>query len=139
MQNLGGEEVAVGESQLDHFIDEKCSMLSKKGVSKEGSVHLAQWMKGQFNNKESIREEFDDEEGNQDWSAEEVAKRSKELRLMHEVKKIEENPSEDEHAAESTSKSTSDSQVSFFYWKFAKLFADLRLFKLYSILCITTF
>lgn len=94
---------------LEHFIDEKCNMLSKSGVSKEGSVHLAQWIKGQFNNKESIPE-FDDEDNNQDWSAEEVEKRSKELRLMHEVKRIEENASEDEQ--QSTSKSTSDSQVS---------------------------
>lgn len=86
-------------------------MLSKSGVSKEGSVHLAQWIKGQFKNNESIPE-FDDEDGNQDWSAEEVEKRSKELRLMHEVKRVEENPSEDEQ--QSTSKSTSDSQVSTF-------------------------
>jgi len=95
--------------RLENFIDEKCSMLSKSGVSKEGSVHLAQWIKGQFSNNDRIPE-FDDEEGNRDWSAEEVEKRSKELRLMHEVKKIDENPSEYEH--QSTSKSTSDSQVS---------------------------
>ncbi|KAL7017953.1 hypothetical protein ACKWTF_010576 [Chironomus riparius] len=93
---------------LENFIDEKCSMLSKSGVSKEGSVHLAKWIKGQFSHNERIPE-FDDDEANQDWSAEEVEKRSKELRLMHEIKKIDENPSEDEQ--QSTSKSTSDSQI----------------------------
>lgn len=100
---------------LEELIDEKCSMLSKKGVSKEGSVHLAQWMKGQFN-KNSIPE-FEEEENNHDWSAEEVVKRSKELQLMHEIKKIDE--SEDEQQSQqsqkshqSTSKSTtSGSQV----------------------------
>jgi hypothetical protein len=115
MQNLVEEKSRESSPkmgrQLEHFIDEKCSMLSKSGVSKEGSVHLAQWIKGQFNSKQqdSIPEFEDEGEGNQDWSAEEVEKRSKELRLMHEVKRIEENASEDEQ--QSTSKSTSDSQV----------------------------
>ncbi|KAG5674024.1 hypothetical protein PVAND_004015 [Polypedilum vanderplanki] len=113
MQNLVEERSRESSPkmarQLENFIDEKCSMLSKSGVSKEGSVHLAQWIKGQFNNKDSIPEFEDEGDGNQDWSAEEVEKRSKELRLMHEVKRIEENPSEDEQL--STSKSTSDSQI----------------------------
>jgi hypothetical protein len=114
MQNLAEERSREASPkmgrQLESFIDEKCSMLSKSGVSKEGSVHLAQWIKGQFNNKDSIPEFDDESEGNHDWSAEEVEKRSKELRLMHEVKRIEENASEDEQ--QSTSKSTSGSQVS---------------------------
>jgi hypothetical protein len=118
MQNLVEEHLTTKTEKLtsspkiarvlEKLIDEKCHMLSKSGALKEGSTHLAQWMKGQFN-KDSIPE-FDDEDNNQDWSAEEVEKRSKELRLMHEVKRIDENPSEDEQ--QSTSKSTSDSQVS---------------------------
>lgn len=95
--------------RLENFIDEKCNMLSKSGVSKEGSVHLAQWIKGQFKNTDNIQE-FDSDETKRDWSVEEVLKRSKELKLMHEVKKVDENPSEDEQ--QSTSKSTSGSQVS---------------------------
>lgn len=115
MQNLVEERSRESSpkigKQLASFIDEKCNLLSKSGVSKEGSVHLAQWIKGQFNNNDSIPEFDDESESNQDWSAEEVEKRSKELRLMHEVKRIEEGPSEDEQ--QSTSKSTSDSQVSY--------------------------
>jgi hypothetical protein len=86
---------------LEELIDEKCNLLSKSGVSKEGSVHLAQWMKGQFN-KHSIPE-FEEDEREQDWSAEEVVKRSKELQLMHEIKKIDE--SEDEQQSQQSQKS----------------------------------
>ena len=101
---------------LEELIDEKCNLLSKSGVSKEGSVHLAQWMKGQFSSNKNSIPEFEEDENSFEWSAEEVVKRSKELQLMHEIKKIDE--SEDEHSQvsqkshQSTSKSTtSGSQV----------------------------
>lgn len=98
---------------LEELIDEKCNLLSKSGVSKEGSVHLAQWMKGQFN-KNSIPE-FEEDENGQDWSAEDVVKRSKELQLMHESKKIDESEDESQQSQksqQSASKSTtSGSQV----------------------------
>lgn len=94
---------------LEELIDEKCNLLSKSGVSKEGSVHLAQWMKGQFN-KNSIPE-FDEDENGQDWSAEEVVKRSKELQLMHEIKKIDESEDESQQSQQSIKSTTSGSQV----------------------------
>lgn len=93
---------------LEELIDEKCNLLSKSGVSKEGSVHLAQWMKGQFN-KNSIPE-FEEDEKSRDWSAEEVVKRSKELQLMHEAKKIDE--SEDEQQSQKSQLSASKSTTS---------------------------
>lgn len=93
---------------LEELIDEKCNLLSKSGVSKEGSVHLAQWMKGQFN-KNSIPE-FEEDENSRDWSAEEVVKRSKELQLMHEIKKIDE--SEDEQQSQKSQLSASKSTTS---------------------------
>lgn len=92
---------------LEELIDEKCNLLSKSGVSKEGSVHLAQWMKGQFN-KNSIPEFEEDD--SRDWSAEEVVKRSKELQLMHEIKKIDE--SEDEQQSQKSQLSASKSTTS---------------------------
>jgi hypothetical protein len=98
---------------FEDIIDEKCNLLSSKsGISKEGSAHLAHWMKCQFN--KTTLSEFEEDEENQkevqDWSAEQVVKRSKELQLMHESKKVEEELIEDEQ--QSTSKSTtSDSQV----------------------------
>jgi hypothetical protein len=93
---------------LEELIDEKCNLLSKSGVSKEGSVHLAQWMKGQFN-KHSIPE-FEEDERGLDWSVEEVVQRSKELQLMHEIKKIDE--SEDEQKSQQSQPSVSKSTTS---------------------------
>lgn len=93
-------------------------MLSKSGVSKEGTVHLAQWMKGQFNKQVCASEPIEsDEENSQlnDWSAEEVRKRSTELHLLDvNNKKNDEtlNLSEMEDDGKSASRSTtSDSQV----------------------------
>lgn len=100
---------------MEQLIDAKCNLLSKSGISKEGTVHLAQWMKGQFNKQACASEpiESDDEENSQlqDWSEEDVKRRSTELHLIGDTKKAEENLSEDE--LKSVSKSTtSDSQVS---------------------------
>ncbi|CAO1418624.1 unnamed protein product [Diamesa tonsa] len=74
--------------QLEELIDEKCNLLSKSGVSKEGTVHLAQWMKGQFNKQVCASEPIESDEDNsqmQDWSIEEVRKRSTELHLLHDT------------------------------------------------------
>lgn len=106
--------------RMERLIDEKCNLLSKSGISKEGTVHLAQWMKGQFNKQVCASEpiESDDEENSQlqDWSEEDVRKRSSELHLIGDTKKPpEEIISDDEQKSQkSASKSTtSDSQVSF--------------------------
>lgn len=74
--------------QLEELIDEKCNLLSKSGVSKEGTVHLAQWMKGQFNKQVCASEPIESDEDNsqmQDWSIEEVRKRSTELHLLNDT------------------------------------------------------
>lgn len=102
--------------RMERLIDEKCNLLSKSGISKEGTVHLAQWMKGQFNKQACASEpiESDEEENSQlqDWSVEDVRKRSSELNLIDDSKKLDENVSEDEQKSVSKS-TTSDSQVSF--------------------------
>lgn len=101
--------------RIERLIDEKCNLLSKSGTSKEGTVHLAQWMKGQFNKQACASEpiESDDEENSQlhDWSEEDVKRRSTELNLINDKKKAEESLSEDEQKSLSKS-TTSDSQVS---------------------------
>lgn len=105
--------------RMERLIDEKCNLLSKSGISKEGTVHLAQWMKGQFNKQACASEpiESDEEENSQlqDWSEEDVKRRSTELHLLNEAKKTEETPSDDDQKSQkSASKSTtSDSQVKF--------------------------
>lgn len=101
--------------RMERLIDEKCNLLSKSGISKEGTVHLAQWMKGQFNKQACASEpiESDEEENSQlqDWSEEDVKRRSTELNLVDPKKSDENTTSEDEQ--KSVSKSTnSDSQVS---------------------------
>lgn len=101
---------------MERLIDEKCNLLSKSGISKEGTVHLAQWMKGQFNKQVCASEpiESDEEENSQlqDWSEEDVLRRSSELHLLSDAKKsVEENVSDDEQKSVSKS-TTSDSQVS---------------------------
>jgi hypothetical protein len=102
--------------RMERLIDEKCNLLSKSGISKEGTVHLAQWMKGQFNKQACASEpiESDEEENSQlqDWSEEDVLRRSTELHLIGDSKKADENISEDEQKSVSKS-TTSDSQVSF--------------------------
>lgn len=99
---------------MERLIDEKCNLLSKSGISKEGTVHLAQWMKGQFNKQACASEpiESDDEENSQlqDWSEEDVRKRSSELNLIDGSKKTDDILSEDEQKSLSKS-TTSDSQV----------------------------
>ena len=104
--------------RMERLIDEKCNLLSKSGISKEGTVHLAQWMKGQFNKQACASEpiESDEEENSQlqDWSVEDVRKRSSELNLIDDSKKLDENVSEDEQKSVSKS-TTSDSQVSFLF------------------------
>jgi hypothetical protein len=101
--------------RMERLIDEKCNLLSKSGISKEGTVHLAQWMKGQFNKQACASEpiESDEEENSQlqDWSEEDVLRRSTELHLIGDTKKADEIPSEDEQKSASKS-TTSDSQVS---------------------------
>lgn len=102
--------------RMERLIDEKCNLLSKSGISKEGTVHLAQWMKGQFNKQVCASEpiESDEEENSQlqDWSEEDVLRRSSELHLLSDAKKsVEENVSDDEQKSVSKS-TTSDSQVS---------------------------
>lgn len=99
---------------MERLIDEKCNLLSKSGISKEGTVHLAQWMKGQFNKQACASEpiESDDEENSQlqDWSEEDVKRRSTELNLIGDTSKKADDSEDD---VKSVSKSTtSDSQVS---------------------------
>lgn len=106
---------------MEELIDEKCNLLSKSGVSKEGTVHLAQWMKGQFNKQVCASEPIESDEDNsqmQDWSIEEVRKRSTELHLLNETSAIKPkhddflNLSEVEDELKSgASNTTSDSQV----------------------------
>lgn len=103
---------------LEALIDEKCHLLSKSGVSKEGTVHLAHWMKGQFNKQVCASEPIEsDDESSQlhDWSIEEVRKRSTELNLTDESSKKHDdtlNLSELDDDLKSASRSTtSDSQV----------------------------
>lgn len=99
---------------MERFIDEKCNLLSKRGISKGGTVHLARWMKGQFDKQVCASEpiESDDEEDTE-WSLEDVKRRSNELNLNQTQTKVEETTSEDEQNEKSASKSTtSDSQVS---------------------------
>lgn len=100
--------------RMERLIDEKCNLLSKSGISKEGTVHLAQWMKGQFNKQACASEpiESDEEENSQlhDWSEEDVKRRSTELNLIGSDAK---KPDDSEDDVKSVSKSTnSDSQVS---------------------------
>lgn len=93
---------------LEQIIDEKCNLLSKSGISKEGTVHLAQWMKGQFNKQvcasDPIESEEDEKNQIQDWSEEDVNRRSSELNLLDDTKKPEFNRDDDQKSA---SKSTS--------------------------------
>jgi hypothetical protein len=100
--------------RMERLIDEKCNLLSKSGISKEGTVHLAQWMKGQFNKQVCASDpiESDEDENSQlnDWSEEDVKRRSSELNLLDETKKPDENLSEDDQKSASKS-TTSDSQV----------------------------
>lgn len=99
---------------MERLIDEKCNLLSKNGISKEGTVHLAQWMKGQFNKQAcaSGRIQSDDDENSQlqDWSEEDVNRRSTELHLLDDENNFE-AVSDDELKSASRS-TTSDSQVS---------------------------
>lgn len=127
MQRANGNSISNNEKKIEsspkitrrmeRLIDEKCNLLSKSGISKEGTVHLAQWMKGQFNKQVCASEpiESDEEENSQlqDWSEEDVKRRSSELNLIDDAKKPEENLSEDEQKSASKS-TTSDSQVRFF-------------------------
>lgn len=102
--------------QMEQLIDEKCILLSKSGISKEGTVHLAQWMKGQFNKQacasDPIESDEDENSQLQDWSEEDVKRRSSELNLLDNAKKIDGNLSEDDQKSASKS-TTSDSQVRF--------------------------
>lgn len=110
---------------MERFIDEKCNLLNKRGVSKGGTTHLARWMKGQFDKQacasEPIESDDDDEEetNSQEWSVDEVKRRTRELNLNAQnsggqsSQKADETMSEDEQNEKSASKSTtSDSQVS---------------------------
>ena len=110
--------------QIEEFIDEKCRNLNKTGVPKGSALHLAQWMKGQLDRQIiELSDPIESEtEGDQDWSAEQVSNRSKELKLIdaigklnNELNKLTESHdegSENEDDNKSVSKSTtSDSQV----------------------------
>ena len=101
---------------MEQIIDEKCSLLSRNGISKEGTVHLAQWMKGQFNKQvcpsDPIESDEDENSQLQDWSEEDVKRRSSELNLLDCSKTTEGNLSEDDQKSCSKS-TTSDSQVNF--------------------------
>lgn len=111
---------------IEDIIDEKCRILNKNGTPKGGTLHLAQWMKCQFDNQqqkhrnlinaigegapatveqaetepesfrsdtvdsqletsmdlESDQEKDTDEERIEDWTVEQVRKRSRELKLI---------------------------------------------------------
>lgn len=112
---------------MERFIDEKCNLLNKRGVSKGGTTHLARWMKGQFDKQacasEPIESDDDDAEetNSQEWSVDDVKRRTRELNLNAQnsggggqsSQKADETMSEDEQNEKSASKSTtSDSQVS---------------------------
>jgi hypothetical protein len=125
--NISSNEKKIESSpkitrRMERLIDEKCNLLSKSGISKEGTVHLAQWMKGQFNKQVCASEpiESDEEENSQlqDWSEEDVKRRSSELNLL-DGKKPEENLSEDDQKSASKS-TTSDSQVKQFHELFER-------------------
>lgn len=110
---------------MERFIDEKCNLLSKRGISKGGTVHLARWMKGQFDKQacasEPIEsdddddEEDDEEDDSQEWSSDYTKCRSNKVNIKNN-RKIEETTSEDEQNEKSASKSTTSeshkSQVS---------------------------
>jgi hypothetical protein len=107
---------------MERFIDEKCNLLSKRGISKGGTVHLARWMKGQFDKQacasEPIESDDDDEEDEEEdiqlheWSSDDLKRRSIKMN-MKSNQKIEEMTSEDEQNEKSASKSTtSDSHKS---------------------------
>lgn len=66
------------------MIDEKCRSLNKTGVPKGSALHLAQWMKGQLDKQvvESDPIDSDPEAAIEEWSLEQVANRSKELKLV---------------------------------------------------------
>lgn len=110
---------------MERFIDEKCNLLNKRGISKGGTTHLARWMKGQFDKQacasEPIESDDDEETDNsREWSVDDVKRRTKELNLAQSQmqsqssqKQADEMTSEDEQNDKSASKSTtSDSQVS---------------------------
>lgn len=70
--------------QVEEMIDEKCRSLNKTGVPKGSALHLAQWMKGQLDKQvvESDPIDPDPEVAIEEWSVEQVATRSKELKLV---------------------------------------------------------
>ncbi|XP_055595620.1 uncharacterized protein LOC129746143 isoform X2 [Uranotaenia lowii] len=71
--------------QVEELIDEKCRSLNKSGgVPKGSALHLAQWMKGQLDKQvvESDPIDSDPEQTIEEWSIEQVANRSKELKLV---------------------------------------------------------
>ncbi|GAB0094975.1 hypothetical protein DMENIID0001_103010 [Sergentomyia squamirostris] len=76
---------------VEEFIDEKCRQLNKSGTSRGGAVHLALWMKGQLdqakkialqNQSEPIESEPEEDETIEEWTTEQVKKRSRELQLI---------------------------------------------------------
>ncbi|XP_058835219.1 uncharacterized protein LOC131692276 isoform X2 [Topomyia yanbarensis] len=70
--------------QVEEMIDEKCRSMNKTGVPKGSALHLAQWMKGQLDKQvvESDPIDSDPEQTIEEWSIEQVANRSKELKLL---------------------------------------------------------
>ncbi|XP_058054825.1 uncharacterized protein LOC131206324 [Anopheles bellator] len=70
--------------QVEELIDEKCRKLNKTGVPQGSALHLAQWMKGQLDKQviESDPIDSDPEQNIEEWSAEQVTNRSKELNLV---------------------------------------------------------
>uniref|UniRef100_A0A1B0C9I8 Putative guanine nucleotide exchange factor n=1 Tax=Lutzomyia longipalpis TaxID=7200 RepID=A0A1B0C9I8_LUTLO len=82
--------------QLEEFIDEKCRQMNKSGTPRGGALHLAQWMKGQLDQAiskhESERtallsqseptESEPEDETIEEWTSEQVRKRSRELQLI---------------------------------------------------------
>ncbi|XP_031634801.1 uncharacterized protein LOC116348077 isoform X3 [Contarinia nasturtii] len=85
---------ATTSRQFDELVDEKCRLLNKNGTSHGSALHLAQWMKGQFdesikklteeNSLNDIMTEDENEELIEEWSQEQLRKRSQELQLMDE-------------------------------------------------------
>ncbi|XP_055305800.1 uncharacterized protein LOC129570279 isoform X2 [Sitodiplosis mosellana] len=80
--------------QFDELVDEKCRLLNKNGTSHGSALHLSQWMKGQFdesikklteeNSFNDIMTEDENEELIEEWSQEQLRKRSQELQLVDE-------------------------------------------------------
>lgn len=82
-QNYQSENKEI-QKQIDALIELKCKQLGKGTAhGKYNAIHLEQWMKGQLDSRE-VEETPEIEPVYEEWTAEQLNQRSKELQLIDE-------------------------------------------------------